>query len=56
MTSTNPPDAAASTARPASMPSICRVFVIPFLLMLPLTGGIMIIYVGVGNDLGQAPR
>lgn len=30
-------------------------FVIPFLMMLAVTGAIMMIYSGVGNELGQAP-
>ncbi len=31
-------------------------FVIPFLVMLALTGAVMMIYSGVGNELGQAPN
>lgn len=30
-------------------------FVVPFLVMLAVTGAIMMIYTGVGNELGQAP-
>lgn len=31
-------------------------FVIPFLIMLALTGGTMMIYSGIGNELGYAPN
>lgn len=31
------------------------IFVIPFLIILAVTGAIMMIYSGVGNELGQAP-
>ena len=30
-------------------------FVVPFLVMLALTGAVMMIYSGIGNELGQAP-
>lgn len=31
-------------------------FVVPFLLMLAVTGGIMMVYAQMGNELGQAPE